>query len=63
MKIVAGETLCQGEVRSNRAVGTVPKVLGLNDGRVLTTCRVGLNVHVHACVVSVAIDSGNRALH
>ena len=43
MKIVARGTLHPGEVGSNRAVGTFPMVLGLKDGRVLATYKVGPN--------------------
>ena len=43
MKIVARGTLHRGEVGSNRAVGTFPMVLGLKDGRVLATYKVGPN--------------------
>jgi hypothetical protein len=41
MKIVARGTLNRGEAGSNRAVGTFPKLLGLKDGRVLATYKVG----------------------
>ena len=43
MKIVARGTLHRGGVGSNRAVGTFPMVLGLKDGRVLATYKVGPN--------------------
>ncbi len=66
MKIVARGTLHRGEVGSNRAVGTFPMVLGLKDGRVLATYKVGPNVHFQVCRVSVSVSvtvcSRNRVL-